>query len=113
MSIIWTICGAGSGVGKTTLALNLSKILPESIYVKCGHGTEKSGKPGIFFNNLTELDTFIQANGNIYKHIIVESNAFAKLSKSSIIIFLDGINSHTNFRSDYGQLMASADIIAI
>jgi len=72
MSVIWTICGAGRGVGKTTVALKLREILSESIYIKCGHGTTKSGKPGIFFNNLTELDTFIQANGNIYKHIIVE-----------------------------------------
>ena len=70
----------------------------------------KSGKPGIFFNNLTELDTFVQANGNIYKHIIVESNAFAKLSKSDIIIYLDGIHGKTHFRSDARKLKAIADI---
>ncbi|MBN1974514.1 MAG: hypothetical protein JW787_12820 [Sedimentisphaerales bacterium] len=110
MSLIWTICGAGQGVGKTTLALKLCEVLPESIYVKCGHGAAKSGKPGIFFNNLTELDTFMQANRNIYKHIIVESNAFAKLSKSDIFIYLDGVIGKTHFRSDAGQLMASADI---
>ena len=45
MSLVWVICGAGGGVGKTTLAQKLCKILPGSVYAKCGHSPAKSGKP--------------------------------------------------------------------
>lgn len=110
MSLIWTICGAGRGVGKTTVALKLCELLPESIYVKHGHGILKSGKSENFFNNLKELQSFIESSERTCKHIIVESNVFAKLCRSDIIIYLDGIVGKTHFRNDAGKLMAIADI---
>ena len=49
MGMLWVICGAGRGVGKTTLALKLCEILPDSRYAKCGHGAKQSQKPDPFF----------------------------------------------------------------
>ena len=110
MSVIWTICGAERGVGKTTIALLLCKVLPDSIYVKCGHGKPKPGKHCNFYNKVADLETFIEASGNSFKHIVVESNAFAKLNKSDLVIFIDGIAGKTHFRKDKDQLQAAADI---
>jgi len=45
--------------GKTTVALELCEVLPDSVYVKCGHNKIRSDKPGKFFDNLTDLYSFI------------------------------------------------------
>lgn len=110
MSIIWTICGAGRGVGKTTLALHLCKVLSDNVYVKSGHGKIKFHKHCNFYSKVADLETYIEATENSFKHIVVESNAFAKLDKSDIVIFIDGITGKTNFRKDREQLRAVADI---
>lgn len=110
MSMIWVICGAGRSVGKTTVALHLCDILPESIYGKCGHGRVKPEKNGNFFNNIHELKFFIEAASDSHKHIIIESNVLAKLDCSDIVIFIDGIEGKTNFRNDTAQLRAKANI---
>jgi molybdate transport system regulatory protein len=110
MSLIWIICGAGRGVGKTTVALQLCKVLPDSVYVKCGHGKAKSDKPGKFFNNLTDLYSFIDTGKGSKKHIVIESNAMAKSAHGDIVIFIDGVAGKTNFRSDREQLRSAADI---
>ncbi|MHC4075603.1 MAG: winged helix-turn-helix domain-containing protein [Planctomycetota bacterium] len=110
MSLIWVICGAGRGVGKTTLALKLCKVLPDSVYAKCGRSKPKSDKPGKFFSNLADLDSFIDATRSSSKHIIVESNALAGFGRCDIIIFIDGIAGKTNFRKDTEQLRAAADL---
>jgi molybdate transport system regulatory protein len=110
MGLIWIVCGAGRGVGKTTLALQLHKVLPDSVYAKYGHGDAKAGKPGRFFKNLTELESFIEASRSIYKHIIIESNALANLGQGDIIIFIDGIAGKTHFRNDTEQLRTAAHL---
>jgi len=110
MSLIWVICGAGRGVGKTTLALNLRKALPGSVYAKCGCSAKKAGKPSRYFRNITQLQQFIKVSRQKYKHIIVESNAMAKGKRGDIIIFIDGIAGKTSFRKDTEQLRASANL---
>ncbi|MCK4752589.1 MAG: hypothetical protein KAS75_04020 [Planctomycetes bacterium] len=110
MSLIWVICGAGRGVGKTTLALKLCEILPNSVYAKCGHGNAKAGKPGNFFGNLTELESFIETSKSSSKHIIIESNAIANSARGDITIFIDGIKGKTNFRKDIKQLQTAANL---
>ena len=110
MSVIWSICGAGRGVGKTTVALRLCEVLPESIYAKCGHGRRKPGKNCNFFNNIKDTKSFINSALYKYKHIIIESNILAKLDNNDIIIFIDGIEGKTNFRKDAEQLRAVANI---
>lgn len=110
MSLVWVICGAGRGVGKTTLALQLCEALPDSVYAKCGRSRTKSDRPGKFFGNLAELESFIDATRNSNRHIVIESNALAKLAGSNIIIFIDGVEGKTHFRNDTEQLRAVADM---
>jgi len=110
MSLIWVICGAGRGVGKTTVALQLSEVLPDSIYVKCGHGKVKTDKPGKFFNNLTDLYSFIGSVKDLNKHIVIESNSMTRSNYGDIVIFIDGITGKTHFRNDTEQLQATANI---
>ena len=110
MNLIWVICGAGRSVGKTTVALQLCEVLPDSVFAKCGRSRVKSDKPGKFFNNLADLDSFIDATRSSDKHIVVESNALAKLAYGDIIIFIDGVEGKTHFRNDTEQLRAAANI---
>ena len=110
MSLIWVISGAGRSVGKTTLALQLCELLPDSVYAKCGRSIAKSDKPGSFFTNLSELESFIKASANSSRNTIVESNALAALGRGDIIIFIDGVTGKTHFRDDTKQLQAAADI---
>ncbi|MHC4360196.1 MAG: winged helix-turn-helix domain-containing protein [Planctomycetota bacterium] len=110
MSLIWVICGAGRGVGKTTLALQLCELLPGSVYTKCGRGKAKSDKPGKFFSNLVDLESFIEVARSSIRHVVVESNALASLSRGDIIIFIDGIAGKTHFRNNTEKLRAAANI---
>jgi molybdate transport system regulatory protein len=110
MSLTWIICGAGRGVGKTTLALQLCELLPESVYVKCGCGQSKPDRPGMFFNHPDQVKTFIGSDANANQHIIVESNTLAKSACGDMIIFIDGIAGKTNFRNDVEILRSTAHI---
>ncbi len=106
----WIICGAGRGVGKTTLARNICKILPGSVYAKCGHRPPKPGKCSNFFNTLEELQSFIKTSQDNAEHIIAESNSLAHLELADITIFIDGIAGVTDFREDAEKLKAIADV---
>jgi len=110
MSLQWVICGAGRGVGKTTLAFKLCEILPDCVYAKHGHGSMKPDKPKTFFRSLPELESYLDVSRDLYDHIVVESNALARQSRGDIIIFIDGINGRTNFRKDVDQLRANAHL---
>jgi len=110
MSLIWIICGAGRRVGKTTVALGLRQLLPDSVYAKCGHAETKPGKPGNYFNNLADLESFVDASRPSYEHIIVESNTLAANKRGDIIVFIDGIAAKTDFRDDVEQLRSVANL---
>jgi molybdate transport system regulatory protein len=110
MSLLWVICGAGRRVGKTTLALNLCETLPNSHYAKCGHGSVKADKPQAFFRSLPELDAYLAKSQDSYEHLVVESNALARLGRGDRIIFIDGIEGKTNFRKDTDQLRSKAHL---
>lgn len=112
MSLVWAICGAGRGVGKTTLALNLQAVLPRSVYAKCGGGSVKAGKPPTFFKNLDKLCRYVQEVRRSDEHVIVESNSFAKRGGGDITIFIDGKADRTgSVRKDAPQLRRCADIV--
>ena len=111
MSLVWTISGTGRKVGKTTLAQNLSKILPNSIYAKCGHGDRAALKPKNFFTDLKQLNEFIITAKSSFDHIIIESNALAKTETSDITVFIDTTPAKTDYRPDCEKLLACADII--
>ncbi|NIA16930.1 MAG: LysR family transcriptional regulator [Planctomycetes bacterium] len=110
MSMLWIICGAGRSVGKTTLALKLCEVLPESIYAKCGRSRAKPGKSDNFFDNLADLESFIEAKSHSKRHMVIESNTLAMSCRGDITIFIDGVPEKTNFREDTEQLRSVADI---
>lgn len=110
MSMLWIICGAGRDVGKTTLALNLCECLPNSCYAKCGHGTKKPQRPEPFFKNQLELDVFLENSQESYSHLVVESNAMARMGRGDVILFIDGIKGKTDFRKDAELLCEKADM---
>lgn len=110
MTTVWAICGAGRGVGKTTLALKLSQMLPDCRYAKCGRGRSKPEKPGAFFTNLHELERFIDEHRDRCCHLVVESNAYARTGNADMTIFIDGVEGKTDFREDTDRLKARADI---
>ena len=110
MSKLWTISGAGRGVGKTHLALKLCELLPNAIYAKCGHGKYQPGKPEHFFGKQSELEAFVKQHAQRHDHIIVEHNAWARTGRGDIIIFIGPAEGDTVIRNDAGQLQNHADI---
>ncbi len=108
--MLWVICGAGRGVGKTHLAQRLCEVLPNSVYAKCGHGQVKAGKPVNFFNTEEQLTAFVQQCRASYDHILVESNAWARRGHGDIIIFLDAMHGQTDVRSDVELLRSQAHL---
>lgn len=110
MSMIWIICGAGRGVGKTTLARNICKILPGSVYAKCGYCESKPHKPKNYFNSLDDLKSFIETARTKYDYIIAESNALACLQYGDFTVYVDGIPEKTDFRDDIERLKKLADL---
>ncbi len=112
MSLVWVICGAGRGVGKTTLALNLQRVLPASVYAKCGCGPAKAEKPPRFFGDLDKLSRYVVQARASNDHVIVESNAFAKAGAGDVTLFIDGKpDSSEPARPDRSQLRRCADIV--
>lgn len=110
MSVIWSICGAGSGVGKTIVAEKLCMVLPSAVHAKCGHGKPSTGKTPHFFRDLADLERFIESCRNGESHVVVESNAFARCGSGDITVFIDGMNARTEFRDDSPALREVADI---
>jgi len=110
MTLTWTVCGAGSGVGKTHLARKLCEVLPNSVYAKSGCGRRKPDKPANFFANEAELAAFIDASRDTYEHIVAESNARARKGLDDVIIYIDGIPGRTHYRADVDVLRCKAHL---
>jgi len=110
MSTVWSICGAGSGVGKTIVAGKLCAALPGAVYVKCGHGKPKTGKAPHFFHEMADLEAFVEAHRDGSEHLVVESNAYARCGKGDITVFIGPMSEHTDVRDDAGALRQAADI---
>ena len=108
--MLWVICGAGRGVGKTHLAQRLCEVLPNSVYVKCGHSQRQPGKPPNFFNAEEDLAAFIEQCAGTYEHIVAESNGRARRGEGDIVIFVDGARRQTDVRSDVEVLRSQAHL---
>jgi molybdopterin-guanine dinucleotide biosynthesis protein A len=108
---IWIISGAGRGVGKTTLAKQLTDILPNAVYAKCGHGKFKSDKTPNFFDNLNAIENFIDQNCQQKQHIIIEANSFSFAITGDVRIFIGAIPSKTHVRKDAALLKSNANIV--
>ena len=110
MAVAWTICGAGSGVGKTIVSEKLCAALPSAVHVKCGHGRPRKGKTPHFFRDLGGLERFVESHQDAPGHLVIESNAYARRGRGDITVFIDGVNDRTDFRDDAGGLREAADI---
>lgn len=110
MSVVWTICGAGSGVGKTIVAEKLCAALPSAVHAKCGHGRPRSGKTPHFFRDMAGLDQFVESHRGAPGHLVIESNAYARCRGGDITVFIGGMNDRTDFRNDAAGLRGAADI---
>ena len=112
--VLWVICGAGRGVGKTRLALDLCRVLPEAVYAKQGTSRQRDEKPASYFRGDDELDAFLAAETRAgRRHLVVESNALARRGLGDIIVFLDapaGDNPRREPRADAGELRGQAHI---
>ncbi len=108
--MLWVICGAGRGVGKTHLAQQLCEVLPNSIYAKCGHGQRQPEKPANFFTTEEDLTAFIGQCTGTYDHIVVESNRWARRGEGDIVILVDGTRRQADVRSDVDLLRSQAHL---
>lgn len=111
--VLWVICGARRGVGKTHLAQRLSEILPGAVFAKYGHGEIKAGKTEHYFQDPDSLAAFIEETGPTCENMIVESNALARKGGGDIIIYIgagrEGIHS-SSIRRDARKLEQAAHI---
>jgi len=93
MAMLWTICGAGKGVGKTHLALGICGVLPDAVYVKLGCGRFRPDGPRTLVRTEEQLGTFIEQHSNC-RHIVAEANTLAERGEGDVIIFIDGRSDH-------------------
>jgi len=107
---LWTICGAGHGVGKTRLALALCEILPDAVYVKLGGGRADPGKQANLLRTEQELDAFIDKHA-ARGHIVAEANPLARKGRGDVIIFIDVPADYEDPREDRDDLRTSAHIV--
>ncbi len=83
------VSGACSNIGKTTLAKELSKILPQAEFVKIGTGKKKENSPdtlypfGSYFERLKD-------NHSKAHFLIIESNTILTELEPDLCIYLDG-----------------------
>jgi len=111
MTVLWVVCGAARGVGKTHLATSLCGVLPDAVYVKSGHGRPRPGKPANFFQTDEELSAFIEDRRGGREHIVAESNALARRRAGDVIIFVDAAPGCEDVRPDAAELRANSHIV--
>jgi molybdenum cofactor guanylyltransferase len=82
------ISGARSGVGKTTLAKELSKILPCSVFVKIGHHPENPANKDLLYPVGTSFYEICKNHDGV-SYLIIESNGILKEVTPDCTIYLD------------------------
>ena len=85
------ISGASSKVGKTTLALDLQRVLEGAELVKIGHGKRKPEVKNHFYELGTPFHT-IQENHVGARWLLIESNSILREIQPDLVIFLEGPN---------------------
>jgi len=110
MSMLWVICGARRGVGKTHLAQRLCRVLPNAVYAKRGCGQPKANKPVNFFRTDADLTSFLEQSHGRHEHIVLECNAWAREGRGDVIIFVDEIRDRSNVRNDVAMLRSRAHL---
>jgi molybdopterin-guanine dinucleotide biosynthesis protein A len=81
------IAGACSGVGKTTLAVDMLALVPGSVHVKIGHHAANPRKKNLYFLQGTPFSTIAESVGG-YRTVIVESNSILNDLSPDCTIYL-------------------------
>lgn len=105
------IAGAGSKVGKTTVARALGSVLPDSAAVKLGR-TESADKKKeeILLPSASSIEDIVGAVGREPAYLIVEGNSILKGHKPDLAIFVDG--EVADRRADADELKGRCDLMA-
>jgi len=82
------ISGASSGVGKTTLAGQLQRVLERAEVVKIGHGRRKPDAGNHFYASGTPFQ-IIRENHSAAEWLIVESNSILREIHPDLVIYLE------------------------
>ncbi len=101
------ISGASAGVGKTTLARGLQRLLEGAEMVKLGHGRRKTGVGNHFYESGTPFET-IRANHRHARWLLIESNSILREMQPDLVIYLEGPNPKPS--AEYAR--SRADIIS-
>ncbi len=109
MAKLWTICGAGRGVGKTHVALALCELLPNSLYAKLSTSRPHPDKPANIFPSEHEIEAFINGHDEC-RHIVIEANALARKGRGDVIVFIDAPWGRQNLREDREELRERSHI---
>ncbi len=110
MPLLWVVCGAGRGVGKSWIARGLCDHLPDAVYAKHGHGEPQLDKPTTLLHHLHQVDRFL-ARGSLRRHLVVESNALALDGRGDVVIFVEGEPRGLPRRDDADALRQAAHIV--
>jgi adenylate kinase len=101
------ISGASTGVGKTTLARGLQRLLAGAEIIKLGHGRRKTDVGNRFYELGTPFET-IRANHRDAHWLLVESNSILREIQPDLVIYLEGENPKPS--AEYAR--RRADIIS-
>lgn len=106
---LWLTGGSSSGVGKSTFALKLAEILPDSEYMKLGHGPKRLNGPPNYFTVTGEAIRFIETRKDSCRHLVIEATRLVGKYDADITIFLN--RDDENRRVDSDEMLQHADII--
>jgi molybdate transport system regulatory protein len=105
----WLIGGSSSGVGKSTFVKNLVDLLPNSNFLKLGHGACKKDGPENYFTETEKALQYIADCDGKYENFIAEATRLVGKFDADVVIFLN--SKKGNRRNDADERMKSANII--
>ena len=108
--MLWTVCGTGRSVGKTSLCRQLCSVLPSSIYAKLGHHPPKAGKQQNYFRTELDVIAFVDKHQQTHRHVVVEAHTETLRRRADLVVFIDGIPLNGNRRKDVSELRSQADL---
>ncbi len=108
--MIWLVCGAARGVGKSWVARRILAALPRAMHVKHGHGEARADRATPLLHDVDRVRALLAAPPAC-EHLVVESNTLALEGVGDLVIFVDGPVEDARRRPDAGALRARAHLV--